>query len=118
MCIKILKAIQTIHSCSLNEGISFVHLDIKPQNIVFTDETETSIKLIDFGFTVNILKNTVNIIGEGLQHFTTSEHHFTITTITTLSPNDEITINTTKTTGIVALYGTNISCVRVLNNNE
>lgn len=57
LCIKILKAIQTIHSCSLNEGISFVHLDIKPQNIVFTDETETSIKLIDFGFTVNILKN-------------------------------------------------------------
>jgi hypothetical protein len=67
---------------------------------------------------VNILKNTVNIIGEGLQHFTTSEHHFTITTITTLSPNDEITINTTKNTGIVFLYGTNISCVRVLNNNE
>lgn len=67
---------------------------------------------------VNILKNTVNIIGEGLQHFTTSEHHFTITTITTLSTNDEITINTTKPTGIVSLYGTNISCVRVLNNNE
>ena len=67
---------------------------------------------------INILKNTVNIVCEGLQHFTTSEHHFTITTITTLSPNDEITINTTKSTGILSVYGTNISCVRVLNNNE
>jgi hypothetical protein len=69
-------------------------------------------------FPVNILKNTVNIVGEGFQHFVTTEHHFTITTITTLSPNDEITINTTRPTGTFFLYGTNISCVRVLNNNE
>jgi hypothetical protein len=69
-------------------------------------------------FPINILKNTVNIVGEGFQHFTTTEHHFTITTITTLSLNDEITINTTKPTGVLSLYGTNISCVRVLNNNE
>jgi serine/threonine protein kinase len=63
ICIKVLKALQTIHSCSLNEGISFVHRDIKPKNIVFTDETETSIKLIDFGYTVNILKNNKRDLG-------------------------------------------------------
>lgn len=55
ICIKILKALQTIHSCDLINGYSYIHCDIKPKNIVFIDDIETSIKIIDFGFAINIM---------------------------------------------------------------
>ena len=57
LCINILNALQTIHSCNLNEYMSFVHCDIKPNNIVFTNESKNPIKIIDFGFTVNVFNN-------------------------------------------------------------
>lgn len=55
-CKMLLTALKTIHGCNLKNRVSLVHSDIKPDNIVFTDKSETSIKLIDFGITQNVLK--------------------------------------------------------------
>lgn len=55
--IKILRALQTMHNCNLNKGVSFVHSDMKPGNILFTDKTKKNIKLIDFGITSNVFKD-------------------------------------------------------------
>jgi len=57
LCINILDALQTIHSCNLKEFVSFVHCDIKPNNIVFTNDIKNPIKIIDFGFTLNVFNN-------------------------------------------------------------
>ena len=57
LCINILNALQTIHSCNLKEHVSFVHCDIKPNNIVFTNDSKNPIKIIDFGFTLNVFNN-------------------------------------------------------------
>jgi hypothetical protein len=57
LCINILNALQTIHSCNLNEFVSFVHCDIKPNNIVFTNDSKNPIKIIDFGLTLNVFNN-------------------------------------------------------------
>ena len=58
--ILILKALNSMHNCNLNKNISIVHRDIKPDNIVFTDNTVNKIKIIDFGLSTNVL----NIINE------------------------------------------------------
>jgi len=57
LCIYILNALQTIHSCNLKEFVSYVHCDIKPANIVFTKDSKNPIKIIDFGFTLNVFNN-------------------------------------------------------------
>ena len=53
--ILLLRALQSMHNCNLNNNVSIVHRDIKPHNIVFTDDTKTEIKIIDFGLSENIL---------------------------------------------------------------
>ena len=58
--ILILKALKSMHNCNLNKNISIVHRDIKPNNIVFTDNTRNKIKIIDFGLSTNVF----NIINE------------------------------------------------------
>ena len=58
--ILILKALNSMHNCNLNKNISIVHRDIKPNNIVFTDNTRNKIKIIDFGLSTNVF----NIINE------------------------------------------------------
>ena len=58
--ILILKALNSMHNCNLNKNISIVHRDIKPDNIVFTDNTINKIKIIDFGLSTNVF----NIINE------------------------------------------------------
>jgi serine/threonine protein kinase len=58
--ILILKALKSMHNCNLNKNISIVHRDIKPHNIVFTDNTRNKIKIIDFGLSTNVF----NIINE------------------------------------------------------
>ena len=58
--ILILKALKSMHNCNLNKNISIVHRDIKPDNIVFTDNTINKIKIIDFGLSTNVF----NIINE------------------------------------------------------
>ena len=58
--ILILKALKSMHNCNLNKNISIVHRDIKPHNIVFTDNTRNKIKIIDFGLSSNVF----NIINE------------------------------------------------------
>ena len=55
-CKMIIIALKSIHGCNIKNKISIVHCDIKPENIVFTDKSEKSIKLIDFGITQNVLK--------------------------------------------------------------
>ena len=53
--IKSIYALKTIHCCDLkNNNLSFIHKDIKHENIVFTDSANTDIKIIDFGLTENI----------------------------------------------------------------
>jgi hypothetical protein len=42
-----IKALQLMHKC--NGKNSYLHLDIKHENIAFTDSSETAIKIIDFG---------------------------------------------------------------------
>ena len=46
-----LDAIQSLHSCGMKSTPkqSFVHKDVKHENFVFTDNTLTSVKVIDFG---------------------------------------------------------------------
>jgi len=41
----------------LKEFVSYVHCDIKPANIVFTKDSKNPIKIIDFGFTLNVFNN-------------------------------------------------------------
>jgi serine/threonine protein kinase len=53
--ILILRALQSMHNCNLQKNISIVHLDIKPHNIVFSNENMNEIKIIDFGLSENIL---------------------------------------------------------------
>ena len=48
-------ALKTIHSCDLkNNNFSFIHKDIKHENIVFTDSSYKNVKIIDFGSTENL----------------------------------------------------------------
>jgi len=47
-----MEALRWMHS----RGIA--HLDIKPQNIVFVDDTSLRIKLIDFGSSQRFIKGT------------------------------------------------------------
>ena len=53
--ILLLRALQSMHNCNLNNNVSIIHRDIKPHNIVFTDDNNTEIKIIDFGLSENIL---------------------------------------------------------------
>jgi serine/threonine protein kinase len=53
--ILILRALQSMHNCNLQKNISIIHLDIKPHNIVFSNENMNEIKIIDFGLSENIL---------------------------------------------------------------
>jgi len=43
-----LKSLQKMHKCN------YIHLDIKHENIVFSDDTEQQVKIIDFGLAENI----------------------------------------------------------------
>jgi serine/threonine protein kinase len=53
-----LKAVQKMHKCN------YIHLDIKHENIVFSDSTEKEIKVIDFGLAESIYNrnNERNIV--------------------------------------------------------
>ena len=53
--ILILRALQSMHNCNLKKNISIIHLDIKPHNIVFSNENMNEIKIIDFGLSENII---------------------------------------------------------------
>lgn len=46
-----LKTIQSLHSCGITSTPkeSFIHKDVKHENFVFTDDTMTTVKVIDFG---------------------------------------------------------------------
>jgi hypothetical protein len=53
--IKSIYALKTIHGCDLkNNNVSFIHKDIKHENIVFTDSSYKNVKIIDFGSTENL----------------------------------------------------------------
>ena len=51
-----LKTIQSLHSCGIESTPkqSFVHKDVKHENFVFTDDTMTNVKVIDFGLTESL----------------------------------------------------------------
>lgn len=80
-CKMLLTALKTIHGCDIKNNISLVHCDIKPDNIVFTDKKERSIKLIDFGITQNVLSkdkrdlDCIHIGGTDL-YMSISQHKF------------------------------------------
>ena len=71
-----LKAVQKMHKCN------YLHLDIKHENIVFSDSTEKEIKVIDFGLAENILtrNNERNIVprkpGEGSPLYMATMQHY------------------------------------------
>ena len=71
-----LKAVQKMHKCN------YIHLDIKHENIVFSDSTEQEIKVIDFGLAENILtrNNERNIVprkpGEGSPLYMATMQHY------------------------------------------
>ena len=71
-----LKAVQKMHKCN------YIHLDIKHENIVFSDSTEQEIKVIDFGLAENILtrNNERNIFprkpGEGSPLYMAIMQHY------------------------------------------
>tara|TARA_B100001758_G_scaffold247682_1_gene266545 strand:- start:300 stop:1901 length:1602 start_codon:yes stop_codon:yes gene_type:complete len=71
-----LKAVQKMHKCN------YIHLDIKHENIVFSDSTEKEIKVIDFGLAENILtrNNERNIVprkpGEGSPLYMATMQHY------------------------------------------
>ena len=46
------KSLHLMHNC--DEKYAFLHLGIKHENFVFTDPTETAVKIIDFGSTENL----------------------------------------------------------------
>ena len=59
--IKSIYALKTIHSCDLkNNNVSFIHKDIKHENIVFTDSSYKNVKIIDFGTTENLFDRDGN----------------------------------------------------------
>jgi serine/threonine protein kinase len=59
--IKSIYALKTMHSCCVKDNkISFIHKDIKHENIVFTDNKNTDVKIIDFGLTENIFNRNGN----------------------------------------------------------
>jgi serine/threonine protein kinase len=51
-----LNALKLIHNCNIAKKESYIHKDIKPENMVFGDSKENTVKLIDFGTTANIYK--------------------------------------------------------------
>ena len=74
-----LKAVQKMHKCN------YIHLDIKHENIVFSDSTEQEIKVIDFGLAENIFtrNNERNIVprkpGEGSPlYMATMQHNVSV----------------------------------------
>jgi len=53
--IKSIYALKTMHSCDLKDKkLSFIHKDIKHENIVFTNSSHKNVKIIDFGSTENL----------------------------------------------------------------
>ena len=79
--ILLLRALQSMHNCNLNNNVSIIHRDIKPHNIVFTDDNKTEIKIIDFGISENILdkggRNMIVYRGYSgtLLYMATMQHH-------------------------------------------
>ena len=74
-----LKAVQKMHKCN------YIHLDIKHENIVFSDYTEKEIKVIDFGLAESIYNrnNERNIVprkpGEGSPlYMATMQHNVSV----------------------------------------
>ena len=74
-----LKAVQKMHKCN------YIHLDIKHENIVFSDYTEKEIKVIDFGLAESIYNrnNERNIVprkpGEGSPlYMSTMQHNVSV----------------------------------------
>ena len=74
-----LKAVQKMHKCN------YIHLDIKHENIVFSDSTEKEIKVIDFGLAESIYNrnNERNIVprkpGEGSPlYMSTMQHNVSV----------------------------------------
>jgi serine/threonine protein kinase len=74
-----LKAVQKMHKCN------YIHLDIKHENIVFSDSTEKEIKVIDFGLAESIYNrnNERNIVprkpGEGSPlYMATMQHNVSV----------------------------------------
>ena len=71
-----LKAVQKMHKCN------YIHLDIKHENIVFSDSTEKEIKVIDFGLAESIYNrnNERNIVprkpGEGSPLYMATMQHY------------------------------------------
>ena len=71
-----LKAVQKMHKCN------YIHLDIKHENIVFSDYTEKEIKVIDFGLAESIYNrnNERNIVprkpGEGSPLYMATMQHY------------------------------------------
>jgi len=53
--VKSIYALKTMHSCDLKDNnVSFIHKDIKHENIVFTDSSYKNVKIIDFGMSENL----------------------------------------------------------------
>ena len=71
-----LRSLQKMHKCN------FIHLDIKHENIVFSDPTEKQVKIIDFGLAENIYDrhNKRNLLprkpGEGSPLYMATMQHY------------------------------------------
>ncbi|KAK0394250.1 hypothetical protein QR680_000652 [Steinernema hermaphroditum] len=79
-------ACQVISAVAFMHGKGFVHCDIKPSNILFTDIT--TVKLCDFGLARPISRDENGIemktdVQTGTQHFYTTEKYYGIPTLAT-----------------------------------
>jgi serine/threonine protein kinase len=75
-----LNALELLHNCNINKKESFIHKDIKPENIVFGDSNEDTVKLIDFGTTANLYKydgqrNMIPAPSEGTNYYMSTMKH-------------------------------------------
>jgi serine/threonine protein kinase len=80
MMILTLNALRLLHNCNIVKKESYIHKDIKPENIVFGDSKEDTVKLIDFGTTANIYKydgvrNMVPAPSEGTNYYMSTMKH-------------------------------------------
>ena len=42
-------ATQMLHGLAHLKKIGIIHCDLKPENVMFTDEKKTQVKIVDFG---------------------------------------------------------------------
>lgn len=75
-----LNALRLLHNCNISNKESYIHKDIKLENIVFGDSKEDTVKLIDFGTTTNLYnykgdRNMIPAPSEGTNYYMSTMKH-------------------------------------------